>query len=1082
MSESKAVFEGNQFIFIIPEPDRAVEVQLIKESTTGKKVKEELRKVEKATIFPRLGQDVNVKGLQYFSSLSLERYKLLSVVTDKKIYKPGDSVNAFVFSPLDKEKEADLNVLKNGHLIYAEKISLDKWGAHLETLESLDKGQYEITVSLNGNSTSCDFQVAEYSLSFLRGSLISHTLDDENLKFELSVNAGGFPYDGKLTIGLYCDLCGYSVKDLKLEVHKGKASGTFNLANHTGPFSLILSTPGGDSASVYIPRSEAHSRKKIRISEMGDVIEASLFPGKTRQQEVRGFYLSKRGVRSTPVTIDKLVGTSAKIRFEQNFAQAMICIVDPCTGKYRQQEHRNLNKGDTVEIEIAHPFNVLMVGAINEQCYESFCVLIRPDEMDIQVEAPKTAAPGDEVEVKITSSRKGKLMLVVADSRLQRENPGDILCETVFNTIQDNLIELHTGKVEHFQEPMYGPIRDAEPPRSHSTGIMGLAMPAMMLSAAPEPIAVSKMEMGPGEAVFEELIKEQSVGATETTTPAYKALPSKSESLEEFTTTRLEFPEIVTSQLIDFEGSHSEKIKLGEQIGEFTVFAFLVNGHDFKSARSNIKTTQEVYVELDVPSLMSEGDEITGKALASCPGRGEVSIKTSLTSTDRDVDKSAIIEFPVKSAGEVIAEIKSNGKKDVISKTIKRPGKEIITTSELRILEAGEEIESPGIIVLPGTSFMIKDSVKSLIQYPFGCAEQTSAKIYGLGLVYQAIKKNTITNGKDEKRVKFLINQGIERMKLFYDGKLFSLWESGRPDSVVTRKVLKNLVPLKEMNILNLQEMIRTSVGLLLKKKVKDSALLPYSNDFAGEISTVKDAALFYRYKIDTEKSRKFVLQNVAKKGDFVFWNDETCWGKEVEATCYALQVAFHEDRKLFFKGFRFISEKLQNKMLFSTADTAAFLDLLNLINLNTPPRAEIDGKETVVQIPVRCKKIKALEEILVRIDSKKEIDHLIPRSDFEGEVNIERTSLSPGEKTKLSVVPMENSLAPLARIYLPGNLAEVSSGAGVQQMYLPIKGKRLILEVYGVRKGEGELRVVLHDMYDPDKVGVLPGIKVTVS
>ncbi len=84
-----------------------------------------------------------------------------------------------------------------------------------------------------------------------------------------------------------------------------------------------------------------------------------------------------------------------------------------------------------------------------------------------------------------------------------------------------------------------------------------------------------------------------------------------------------------------------------------------------------------------------------------------------------------------------------------------------------------------------------------------------------------------------------------------------------------------------------------------------------------------------------------------------------------------------------------------------------------------------------------------------------------------------------------------EDSICPLARIYLPGCLALLKGGANAQTAHLPVgvsglsfwhEARLLELDIVGVRRGRGHLRVAVHDLYDADKIGTAPGIEIGVA
>lgn len=80
------------------------------------------------------------------------------------------------------------------------------------------------------------------------------------------------------------------------------------------------------------------------------------------------------------------------------------------------------------------------------------------------------------------------------------------------------------------------------------------------------------------------------------------------------------------------------------------------------------------------------------------------------------------------------------------------------------------------------------------------------------------------------------------------------------------------------------------------------------------------------------------------------------------------------------------------------------------------------------------------------------------------------------------SATPKEQTIAPLARLFLPGNLALLKGGANAQTAYLAVERAELTVDAVAVRPGRGKLFVSVHDMYDAERVGTAPGIEIIVK
>jgi hypothetical protein len=223
--------------------------------------------------------------------------------------------------------------------------------------------------------------------------------------------------------------------------------------------------------------------------------------------------------------------------------------------------------------------------------------------------------------------------------------------------------------------------------------------------------------------------------------------------------------------------------------------------------------------------------------------------------------------------------------------------------------------------------------------------------------------------------------------------------------------------------------------------------------------------------------------KTAVRDGGKAHWKATSAWGGDLEVTADAARVMYDASDELFRPAFAFVTGKLVNGMLYSTADTRALVELLASLKFDRATRAVIDGQEVALGDVSMGRQVTALSDnLIVRADEEIEINHLEPRADFQFEVKPTKTRLAVGERIQITVTPKEQTIAPLARLFLPGNLALLKGGANAQTAHLPIEQKDLTVDAVAVRPGRGKLYVSVHDMYDADKVGTVPGIEINVK
>jgi hypothetical protein len=265
-----------------------------------------------------------------------------------------------------------------------------------------------------------------------------------------------------------------------------------------------------------------------------------------------------------------------------------------------------------------------------------------------------------------------------------------------------------------------------------------------------------------------------------------------------------------------------------------------------------------------------------------------------------------------------------------------------------------------------------------------------------------------------------------------------------------------------------------------------DNQLLPLGFEFVAPLRTVADAvALYFFGDKQRPEALEFLRREALRDNGTVRWPASLrhYWGGEVEATCDAARVMFDARDPLFLPAFRGVCGKLVDGMLYSTADTRALVELLAALRFDPAQVALIDGREVQLRDVSIGEEVTAMSDnLLVRVDHEMEINHLEPRADFRFELRLTKMAPRLGERIQIIILPKEKSIAPLARLYLPGCLALLKGGANAQTAHLPVTQNELVVDAIAVRPGRGKLYATVHDMYDAGKVGTLPGTDVHVE
>jgi hypothetical protein len=329
------------------------------------------------------------------------------------------------------------------------------------------------------------------------------------------------------------------------------------------------------------------------------------------------------------------------------------------------------------------------------------------------------------------------------------------------------------------------------------------------------------------------------------------------------------------------------------------------------------------------------------------------------------------------------------------------------------------------------------------------------------------------------------IHAGLARLATFqHEDGMFSIWCGGKPGVDITARVAHRLLGFGGLSFPAAKEMREKARAVLLKQDYRDNQLLPLDAGFRAPLESVEDAvALYFFGDGQQEPALDYLHQTVRREDGRVFWPAKSAWGGALEATCDAARVMAHSGDSLFLPAFRYVTSKLVDGMLYSTADTRALVELLAALRFDQHDTALVNGQKVRLdEVSIGQTVTAQADNLIVRIDEQVEINHLEPRSDFRFQVGISQKTPRLGERVQITVTPQETSIAPLARLYLPGCLAWLRGGANAQTAHLPIEQKELVVEAVAVRPGRGRLYIVVHDMYDADKIGTAPGIEIRVK
>jgi uncharacterized protein YfaS (alpha-2-macroglobulin family) len=160
---------------------------------------------------------------------------------------------------------------------------------------------------------------------------------------------------------------------------------------------------------------------------------------------------------------------------------------------------------------------------------------------------------------------------------------------------------------------------------------------------------------------------------------------------------------------------------LGDQIGTWRCRAYLVSGLEVVELTADVQADKPLYAELDLPAIVAEGDEIEAGVTYHSDGPTEMLITLPGGETIQGMVMGHGTErFTLTGPGEVSAQLSAASAQDWTTRTVQTPGVQTVTASRLELLRAGETVSGQRVVVYPGISLVLTDTIEALLRYPFG--------------------------------------------------------------------------------------------------------------------------------------------------------------------------------------------------------------------------------------------------------------------------------------------------------------------------------------------------------------------------
>jgi hypothetical protein len=634
----------------------------------------------------------------YLPSLDLPRLDLVTVVTDRKIYRPEDEVHIFVVGLNTAGQEAELEIKLAGQRVHHARVTLYEAGLHLHRFAELEEGEYTVSVTLPGRPTAqaeCTFSCAEFTLSPLIATLESHTFEHNLLSFVLELTQLIVPYSGPVELALRSG--DRVVQTSEGRVRDGRLEAQFDLERKAWQaLTVEVTTPEGNTATVAFPSTGWRERQKITLSPLDPPVEAALLPFREAEASIRGLHYARQREEDTPFALQSVVASEGRIEALRGAQLVHLLVFDPFSGAHRKLEFHEVKAGDVLSFEVDSPYSVFTLGAFMDRGlpYEAWGVVIQPVNLEASLDVPEETEPGALISTRVGTDRPAHCLLLVYDARLEHEDPLPRLAQRIFHQVQDGTQKLGAQRLKEAAKASWEQMwtwEDAE-------------WPVMVRSAMPKGLMFRAMDTL-GVAVAPEVAVEEAVSTT---------------LLTLLVAPREAFPELAYIELFPVDGTVEKLIRLGDQIGTWRCRAYFFRDYDYVALTQDVEAALDLYAECDLPAIVGEGDEIFAQARYHAADQATLTITTPTAQIEQIVEGDGMVEVPLTAPGQVMAYIAAGDRSDTSQRTVDAPGQETVTVSRLALLQRGETASGKRVVVFPSIGPLLQGTIEALIHYPFG--------------------------------------------------------------------------------------------------------------------------------------------------------------------------------------------------------------------------------------------------------------------------------------------------------------------------------------------------------------------------
>ena len=970
----EGVFIGNWFVFVRANSLMAAQLSSQSAVDTGTFL------LEPRVLF-RGKEKLSFPGVE-IEPTPLPQCTLLSLTSDKSLYRLNrDTVRLLIASPTEVKARKTLRLSLNGSIYTEYPLDLDEYGLCLWPIRDLPEGEYVATlIHENVNVNECRFEVAEYRLAPLNAELVEQQMSGETLRYTLSVTAFNQPYVGAVEIEL--QERGQRVGErVTLRCGRdGQCRGAAKLSG-AGPYTLNV-IAGERTATIALKGSEQQRRETLTISELGEERLLSLLP-MPQSNECRGMYISRGGANTQPFLARRLVGQEIEITPRVNVDFLHVVVVNPVRGTSGEKVYQQVKAEQGLRIPVPPPYGIILLGAfIDGEPWEGWCAVLRPQELQLQCDAPKEAKPGSNVTITLKTGVKERIVpvqLIVKDQRLiAPSDPQVEFAASIKQNMSDWQQQSMTGKVERKLTEIqpFGKMYRARLTQASGPYPAGPFPVASPIGRPPLPPLMSTTS-APQQSF--EGVPQVAYATAKPGTLAPTSLPTsvvQASPAIELAKVRLSFPEIIHNSIVHVRGQESVEVTLGDSMTRYTIEAFALSPEtlDWQRVETSIQAIQPVFGELTVSPFVFPGDTVMGRLdIGATSGSAIVEVqhdgehlplfdeRGEAIEPGMPIPSSTVVHFPV-SPGTITAMVRDGrrGGVDVSERYVTAPGRLHHIVRRLHILTPGQvvirqDIGAREMRLVPTLNQPLKLFVEGAVSYPHGCIEQSSTKLLAMYVGYVSNLQNEAVASEYVATLPIWY-QRVKSMYLPHNGFcMYPPSEGGRrePDTHYAPLAVKHLLNLPTSKVAQQSGLTQPALLSMLDdlRTMADDAAHYYNSPYppkqvndchdAYQIVSAEttsqaqktEALAFVRSRLTQRDGQTFV--QVTPQNPLFSW-----YGSDVAAraeTAYAaaslLLAKEPSDVALALAATNYVTGQTNDTgRLYSTVDTAAGLALMTAL------------------------------------------------------------------------------------------------------------------------------------------------------